>query len=212
MNEKFFDLKKEKQDRMINAAFEVFALEGYSHASTDEIVKKAGVSKGILFHYFISKLGLFTFLYDYSIRFLTLEIESSVDRNETDPFLLREAVLNAQVDAMHQYPYIQLFLQRCETEDNLEAVDAIKSQKAHLQITFDEIRERAIVPDLPMNGMMPVDAAFVDVADICELALAGLLRETVAEMSATSVGFRPEEYRKRALHLLHVLRGLTNAG
>ena len=26
MNEKFFDLKKEKQDRMINAALKVFAL------------------------------------------------------------------------------------------------------------------------------------------------------------------------------------------
>ena len=29
MNEKFFDLKKEKQDRMINAALKVFALHGY---------------------------------------------------------------------------------------------------------------------------------------------------------------------------------------
>ena len=37
MNEKFFDLKKEKQDRMINAALKVFALNGYRHASTDDI-------------------------------------------------------------------------------------------------------------------------------------------------------------------------------
>ena len=41
MNEKFFDLKKEKQDRMINAALKVFAENGYGHASTDEIVKEA---------------------------------------------------------------------------------------------------------------------------------------------------------------------------
>ena len=32
MNEKFFDLKKEKQDRMINGALKVFALNGYKHA------------------------------------------------------------------------------------------------------------------------------------------------------------------------------------
>jgi len=44
MNEKFFDLKKEKQDRMINAALKVFAMNGYEHASTDEIVKEAGIS------------------------------------------------------------------------------------------------------------------------------------------------------------------------
>ena len=67
MNEKFFDLKKEKQDRMINAALKVFALKGYEHASTDDIVKEAGISKGLLFHYFISKLGLYSFIYDYSV-------------------------------------------------------------------------------------------------------------------------------------------------
>ena len=48
MNDKFFELKKEKQDRMINAALKVFAMQGYKHASTDDIVKEAGVSKGLL--------------------------------------------------------------------------------------------------------------------------------------------------------------------
>ena len=42
MNEKFFDLKKEKQDRMINGAMKVFALNGFQRASTDEMVKEAG--------------------------------------------------------------------------------------------------------------------------------------------------------------------------
>ena len=41
MNDKFFDLKKDKQDRIINAALQVFALNGYRHASTDDIVKLA---------------------------------------------------------------------------------------------------------------------------------------------------------------------------
>ena len=45
MNEKFFDLKKEKQDRMINAALKVFAENGFRRASTDEMVKEAGISK-----------------------------------------------------------------------------------------------------------------------------------------------------------------------
>ena len=66
MNDKFFDLKREKQDRMINASLKVFAENGYRHASTDEIVKDAGISKGLLFHYFTSKMGLYEFLFDYS--------------------------------------------------------------------------------------------------------------------------------------------------
>ena len=44
MNEKFFDLAREKQDRMINGAVEVFAKNGYKHARTDDMVKAVGVS------------------------------------------------------------------------------------------------------------------------------------------------------------------------
>ena len=47
MNEKFFDLKKEKQDRMINAALKVFGMRGYQFASTDDIVREAGCSSTI---------------------------------------------------------------------------------------------------------------------------------------------------------------------
>ena len=36
MNDKFFDVKKEKQDRIINASLKMFALNGYRHASTDD--------------------------------------------------------------------------------------------------------------------------------------------------------------------------------
>ena len=88
MNGKFFDLKKDKQDRMINAALKVFALHGYRHASTDDIVKEAGISKGLLFHYFGSKLGCYTFVYDYSVRYMTLEMKSTVDSKESDLFEL----------------------------------------------------------------------------------------------------------------------------
>ena len=52
MNDKFFELKREKQDRMINAALLIFSKAPYKHASTDDIVKEARISKGLLFHYF----------------------------------------------------------------------------------------------------------------------------------------------------------------
>jgi len=104
LNEKFFDLKKEKQDRIINAALKVFALNGFQRASTDEIVKEASISKGLIFHYFTSKLGLYSFLYDYSTRFMTLEVTTNVPKDETDVFALLEKILEAQSDAMSQYP------------------------------------------------------------------------------------------------------------
>ena len=62
MNARFFDLKKEKQDRIINAALKVFALHGYRHASTDDIVREASISKGFCFTILRVSWG-FTLLY-----------------------------------------------------------------------------------------------------------------------------------------------------
>lgn len=129
MNEKFFDLKKEKQDRMINAALKVFSIGGYKHASTDDIVNEAGISKGLLFHYFGSKLGLYSFLFDYSVRFMKLEITGGVSSTEQDYFEIRRAMEYAKMQVLKNYPYMQQFLDRCRFEDVSEALMAIERQK-----------------------------------------------------------------------------------
>lgn len=64
--QKFLALPKEKQERIVNAAMKEF-LHGYKKASTDNIVKGAGISKGLLFHYFGTKERLYNFLIDYAI-------------------------------------------------------------------------------------------------------------------------------------------------
>jgi len=64
--EKFLSQPKEKQERIINAAMAEFTM-GYKKASTDNIVRKAGISKGLLFHYFGTKENLYNFLVDYAI-------------------------------------------------------------------------------------------------------------------------------------------------
>ena len=88
MNERFFDLNREKQDRIINAALRIFAQNGYRHASTDIIVKEAGISKGLLFHYFTSKLGLFSFLFDYSIKYMLFEFDHLISAKEKNYFII----------------------------------------------------------------------------------------------------------------------------
>lgn len=117
MNEKFWDMKKEKQDRIMNAAISIFATQGYAHASTDEIVKRAGISKGLLFHYFISKQGLYDFLYDYFSRFMRLELSGIAQREREGFFERCIAIETARMQAMKQYPFIQCFLTRADDED-----------------------------------------------------------------------------------------------
>ncbi len=143
MNEKFFDLKKEKQDRMINAALKVFAANGYKHASTDDIVVQAGISKGLLFHYFGSKLGLYGFLYDYSVRFMKLELTRGVSENTTDYFEIRKQIEMSKMQVLKNYPNMQQFLDRTKSEAVEEAVHAIKDQRSVLSEVYTDLYNRA---------------------------------------------------------------------
>lgn len=52
-------LPKEKQEQIFLAAAREFAAKGYDKASTNAIVKEAGIGKGMLFYYFGSKLELY---------------------------------------------------------------------------------------------------------------------------------------------------------
>lgn len=114
---------------MINASLKIFSRGGYRHASTDEIVKEAGISKGLLFHYFGSKLGLYGFLFDYSARFMLLELSREVKRSETDYFALTKQMEQARMQVMKLYPYMQRFLDVAVKEEHTEAVERIAEKK-----------------------------------------------------------------------------------
>ncbi|GFI23007.1 HTH-type transcriptional regulator BetI [Lachnospiraceae bacterium] len=122
MNEKFFDLAREKQDRMINGAIEVFAKNGYKHASTDDMVKAVGVSKGLWFHYFGSKEGIYIFVYDYCVKYMLLELSTIVNDAEKDYFELMKQIAKTKAKVGRSYPYLTIFLEEAEHESQQELV------------------------------------------------------------------------------------------
>ena len=138
MNEKFFDLKREKQDRMINAGLKVFARYGYRHATTDDIVKEAGISKGLLFHYFTNKVGVYVFLMDYSVRFMLLELSRAVKKDTSDFFELYKQIEAGKLQVLKNYPYMQAFLDKAFEEICLEALEECEVQKAAYQSKLEE--------------------------------------------------------------------------
>ena len=143
MNEKFFDLKREKQDRMINAGLKVFAKNGYRHATTDDIVKEAGISKGLLFHYFTNKVGVYVFLMDYSVRFLLLELSRNVKEDTTDFFDLCKQIEYGKLQVLKNYPYMQAFLDKAFEEVCLEALEECEEQKEVYKNKLEEYYTQA---------------------------------------------------------------------
>ena len=64
ITEAFNLLPQEKQKTILEAAAAEFAEHGYEKASTNRMVQRAGIGKGMLFYYFGSKLELYHYLMD----------------------------------------------------------------------------------------------------------------------------------------------------
>ncbi len=63
----FERITAEEQARILDACIEEFAQHGYALASTNAIVKRAGIPKGTLFYYFGSKKDLYLYVLDHAV-------------------------------------------------------------------------------------------------------------------------------------------------
>ena len=201
MNGKFFDLKKEKQDRMINAALKSFALQGYLHANTDQIVKDAGISKGLLFHYFETKLGLYSFAYEYSVRYMLLELDSVIGQKKPqDLFDTLRQVETAHVRVLRAYPYMRQFLNRSMYEDVAEALLAVENLKNQLNEAYAAIYRRIDYSSFPAG----IDGR--KLRSMMELAFKGLMTERIMDAS-----FQPEMLYREICVYIDWMRELVGA-
>jgi len=65
MYETFEKLPESRRKHILEICIEEFAHNGYQNTSTNTIVKRLGISKGLLFLYFKSKKDLYLYLADY---------------------------------------------------------------------------------------------------------------------------------------------------
>lgn len=122
MEELLSKMDPEKRDRVINSSFEEFGKNGYDKASTNEIVKKAGISKGLLFHYFGNKQTLYQTLMDFAMDYLGTLLEEQIDWSQQDFFLRVRQVTEIKLSALQQYPYIYEFLRKATTGASVEEI------------------------------------------------------------------------------------------
>ena len=160
MNSKFFDVKKDKQDAIINAALKVFAQKGYKDASTDVIVREAGISKGLLFHYFTSKQGLYDFICDYSTKYMILELTRTVKKSEKDFFGLIAQITQARIRVMKNYPFMPVFLRSLKAEEDREALEVIGAGISEMDRTYkniyDKIDSRSLIQPQELDKLINI--------------------------------------------------------
>jgi len=200
MNEKFFDLSREKQDRMINGALEVFAKNGYRHASTDDMVRAVGVSKGLWFHYFGSKAGIYIFVYGYSVKYLLLELSTVMDESETDYFELVRQYEYTRMRVAKNYPYMSLFLEQTRSEDDEEIRSETEADRRMLKERLDGIFK---------NCELPINAEKVQkerVKKLVRYTLDGLVRDKTLHSQA-----EPDTIYREVKAYLDMMKTMVNA-
>ena len=127
MNEKFYSLPKEKQERIINAGFRVFSRNSYKKSPVQEIADEAGISKSLLFFYFKNKKDLYLFLWK---KVEEITIKALMDANcyeAGDVFEMMYRGLVAKAGMMKTYPDITNFSVKAYYEDDPDVKDDIRA-------------------------------------------------------------------------------------
>ncbi|MDQ0255288.1 AcrR family transcriptional regulator [Evansella vedderi] len=110
-----------------------FAKHGYEKASTNRIVKEAGIGKGMLFYYFKSKKELYHYLFDYCMKFIISEYLSKIDENERDFIERYKQAGQAKLKANVKNPGVFTFLGSFVVNQNIDLPEKIEKQYKELR-------------------------------------------------------------------------------
>lgn len=141
---KFLNCEPDKQERILNAAIKEFAQKGFEKASTNEIVKDANISKGLLFHYFNNKKDLYFFLYDYSLNIFMNDFFGKIDLKEKDVFHRLRQMATLKLELIQKYPEMFKFILVANLEEAAEVKNELGQRNRNTltqsyQKIFDEI-------------------------------------------------------------------------
>ena len=112
---KIMAMEPEKRERVINAAMKEFA-KGFKTACTDTIVREAGISKGLLFHYFGTKDGLYSFLLKTACEVIYNEYLVLIDLQQRDIIEKIWQMTLLKMDLTYKHPALFDFLAKAYVE------------------------------------------------------------------------------------------------
>lgn len=128
MTELFNKLNEDKKLAIINSGIEVFSIYGFQKASTDLITSKAGISKGLLFYYFKSKLSYFAYLFEYSQKMISSNIDIDICRKTEDFFEVLEYIIEQKYKLLEKYPHILNFIVVAYCSSDERVIDIVKNK------------------------------------------------------------------------------------
>lgn len=158
MNDKFFNLPLEKQQRIINAAYKVFSQSSYKKAPMSEIADEGGISKALLFHYFTNKKELYFYLWNSAIEMIRKINTDYAVLGTNDFFEMLKRSLLSKCSLMRDYPHMYAFSLRAYYETASEIKSAIQENfsdvsKTSEMIVFEKMDTSRLRKDIDLKTM-----------------------------------------------------------
>lgn len=97
-------IPEDKKQAIMDIALEHFAEQGYEKASTNRMIRQAGISKGILFHYFSSKKNLYVTVLDHCLNHLDSFMKEEQAKLPADLFKRIMLISKMKMRFFLQYP------------------------------------------------------------------------------------------------------------
>ena len=135
----FLNQDDARRSRILEAALVEFADKGYKKASTNTIVREANVSKGLLFHYFISKKELYLHLYRHARKSITNELYEKVNFADRDVLNRIQESTIVKIESYLSHP---LFVKLFESIESLQDADMVKEIVDFNNSTTEETYEK----------------------------------------------------------------------
>jgi TetR/AcrR family transcriptional regulator len=125
------NIPKDKEELIYEVSLKEFAEKGYELASTNNIVKECGFSKGTLFNYVKNKRNLYIFVVEKTLNDIGITIEEELNIKSTDIFEKIKEIQKIKLNIFLKYPnenklIIQAFT---EADEDIKDKFSIKYEK-----------------------------------------------------------------------------------
>lgn len=163
----------QKEKSILTASAKLFGQAGYRDTKTDQIAEEAGFSKGLLFHYYQNKSGLYQATYAFASEFFYQRIDYSAWTKAAD---LLEMVVEAtkyKIELQLKYPIEFDFLLKAYTEMPLlpEPLREAMMKRLETDVSRNMTLTDEVIGKLPLREE-------VQEADVLETIYAVLNSET----------------------------------
>lgn len=122
MNERFFLLDEKRQEQILNAGYKGFAQNTYAKTSMSMVAEEAGISKSLLFHYFVNKKEFYLYLYERALAQVKETLPEKNNVEERELFEVLKEHMQKKWELLKENPFLFQFMNRSyyETDETLQ--------------------------------------------------------------------------------------------